>query len=470
MRKVVRPQFLNTTPVAGSMREMFLIAAPMVISQGAETVMIFTDRIFMSRLAPELMSATMAGGLSVFMITTFFIGLTGYGNALVAQYYGAGQRTRCSLVVTQTVIVALIGFPVVLALSPLVHILFDASGIEAPQLGPQKSYFNILIYSSFAALLRNCLSGFFSGIGRTAVIMIAALVSALVNVVLNYALIFGKLGMPAMGIQGAAIGTIIAGIAGLAVLFVWYLRYRSDVHWGIAGSLRFDSAVMGRLVRYGWPAGLELFSNLIAFNFMILVFHGHSLVTAAAATIVFNFDLVSFVPLIGIQIGVTSLVGRSMGRGDPDTAQRATFAGLKLGWIYSGAILMLFLSFPGELVELFRPVHHSDIFEQARPLAVFMLRVAALYVMTDTMFAVLSGALRGAGDTVWAMLITGTLHWALVPILYGTLNVLKLSARIGWVTLVCVFISFSAAIIWRYARGPWRTLRVVDGDALPGSD
>ena len=448
----------------GGVFEMFAISFPMMVSQACETIMIFTDRLFLSKLGSELMSAAMMGGLTVFMTTTFFMGLTGYTNALVAQYYGADRKHRCGSVVVQACIVSLAGYPMILAVSPFINLFFDVSGIATEQLIPQKSYFNILIYGVIFSLFRNCLSGFFSGIGKTRFVMVAAIISMVVNIGANYILIFGKLGMPALGIKGAAIGTIFGGFCGFFVLLIVYLGYEHRKAFGILSSIKFEKAIMGKLIRFGSPAGFELFINVLAFNVIIILFHAHSIVTATAATIVFNWDMVSFVPLLGIQIGVTSLVGRYMGAGSPDTAHRATLSGLTIGWIYSGLILIIFVFFPESLVDLFKPDGESRVFLEARPLAIFMVRLAAVYVMVDAMFAVLTGALRGAGDTLWAMVITGTLHWVQVPVLYIILMVLNLSAKAGWLSIVFMFVSFSVFIIWRYSTGKWREIEIVDRD------
>ena len=82
------------------MRELLAIALPMVISQTCDTIMMFTDRLFLSRLGPEQMNASMAGGLTCFVMMTFFLGLTGYSTALVAQYLGAGRKDRCATATT----------------------------------------------------------------------------------------------------------------------------------------------------------------------------------------------------------------------------------------------------------------------------------------------------------------------------------------------------------------------------------
>ena len=119
---------------------------------------------------------------------------------------------------------------------------------------------------------------------------------------------------------------------------------------------------MRKLLRFGYPAGVELFLNLLAFTSMILLFHSHGLATATAVTIVFNWDMVSFVPLLGIQIGVVSLVGRYMGAGRPEIAERVTRSGLKMGWSYSSVILVLFVGFPEQLVAVFQPGGQDPIF------------------------------------------------------------------------------------------------------------
>lgn len=446
----------------GGMREMIALALPMVISHGCETVLIFTDRVFLSRLGPVPMSAAMAGGLTSFMMMTFFIGLTGYVTALAAQYLGAGRKDRCALVATQAALIALLAMPLILAARPLAHAYFQFMHLPAEQLAQQRIYFDILLYGSILVLLRSSLSSFFSGIGRTRVVMFAAMTAMVVNVPVNYVLIFGKLGLPALGLRGAAYGTLLSSFCGLLVLLRTYLGREIRDEYQVLEALRFDRAVMAKLLRYGSPAGVEMFLNLLAFTSMIMIFHAHGLVTAAAVTIVFNWDLVSFVPLLGIQIGVVSLVGRYLGAGRPDIAERATRSGLNMACTYSLVILVLFVSLPTELVAIFEPRQTDAIFNQAAPLAVSMLRLAAFYVLADAVIVVFSGALRGAGDTFWAMCASVTLHWLLVPVLALFLKVLALPPLAAWLALIAFLLIFSGVFYLRYRSGHWKTLAVVN--------
>lgn len=446
----------------GGIREMLIIALPMVVSSACDTVMIFTDRLFLSRLGSEQMSAAMVGGLTSFMLTTFFLGLTGYCTALVAQYLGAGRKDRCAAVLTQGLIVCVLAYPVILACRPGVYWLFEAMRIPVEQLGPQKLYFEILIFATPLGLIRNCLSCFFSGIGRTRIVMVSAIGAMVVNVVLDYLFIFGKAGIPAMGIAGAAYATILGGVCGLLILAWGYFGRAVRAEYAVMRSFRYDREAMRKLLRFGYPSGVEFFLNLLAFDILTMMFHSEGLTTAAAITVVFNWDMVSFIPLIGVHIGVISLVGRYMGARQPDTAHHATLSGLKLAWMYSFCTLLAFALFPEFLVGIFRPSRPDAIFAEAFPMAVFMLRLAALYVMADAMMLVFGGALRGAGDTFWVMCISVGTHWTLVSVLAVCLRVLHLSAESAWLVLCTTLLLFSGILYLRYRSGKWRTIEVVE--------
>ena len=443
-------------------REMVIIAFPMMVSMACDTVMIFTDRVFLSRLSPELMNAAMGGGLTSFMMLSFFFGLIGYTTALAAQYLGARRKDRCAVVLTQAVIIALLAYFPVLLCRPLAHGFFHLMGVPAIQLGPQKLYFDILLYGCIITLLRHTFSSFFSGIGRTRVVMGAATTAMIVNVILNYIFVFGKFGCPAMGIQGAAYGTLIGSASGLGVLITAYFSRKIREEFGVLRALVLDRDVLGRLWKFGSSTGIEFFLNILAFNALVLIFHANGPVTATAATIVLNWDMVSFVPLIGIEIGVTSLVGRAMGAGDPDKAHQAAMAGVRLGAVFSAPVFLFFVFAPGLLVNVFRPDVPVETFLAAVPLATVMIRMAALYVLIESLFLAMIGALRGAGDTRWAMFLSVAVHWVSAIALFIALRVLHWNAIGAWACVVVVFVLGAIGLWLRYRDGKWRTMKVVD--------
>ncbi|GJQ60675.1 MAG: MATE family efflux transporter [Candidatus Scalindua sp.] len=444
----------------GGILELLVIAMPMVISQACETVMLFTDRLFLSHLSPTHMAASMSGGLTAFMCMTFFIGLTGYTTPLVAQYFGAGQEKKCAVVVTQAVIISGAAYPLMLASIPIGHWLFQIVGHSEEQQELAQIYFDILMLGTLLGIVRNSLNGFFCGIGKTRIVMVSSLITMTINVVVNYMLILGKGGFPVMGIRGAAIGTIIGSASGLMVVIVGYILYhRSHRKFEISGSLCFDWHIMKKLLRFGYPGGLEFFFNLLAFDLIVLLFHSYSLEVAASVTIALNWDLASFIPLIGVNIGVTSLVGRYMGAHLPDNADRTTQSGLILVSVYAVFMLGLFVLFPQPLVSLF--LSEAEKAKDFAGLAEYMVRMIAVYVIADGFALVYSGALRGAGDTFWAMVISVSFHWLLAAEAVVMIRVLHLSPKISWTVVVFSIPLIATAFYLRYRSGKWRQLKVV---------
>lgn len=446
----------------GGVREMISVALPMFVSFGCDTVMIFTDRLLLSRLGPVMMNASLGGGISFYMMITFMFGLLGYITALAAQYLGAGQKENCAKVTVQGVILILIAWPIIIWARRYAEQLFQLMGVSEEQIVPQIAYFHILVIGAPTALLRHCMASFFSGIGKTRVVMTASLLAMAINVLSGYTLIFGKFGFPKMGIEGAAWGAVFASFCACLILGSVYFskKIREEFHTLEAFAFRWD--IMKKLLRYGYPSGVEMFLAVMSFNFMVMTFHSLGPVAATASSIVLNWDMVTFVPLMGIEIGVTSLVGRYMGAGQPDIAHRSVISGVKVGSIYALCMMALFFFFTKHLAAVFHPDHGTEIFEQALPAAIFMLRLVSLYLMSMIIMVVFVGALRGAGDTLWAMGFNVILHWIMAGVLFAMLRIWYFPIEAGWTTVIILFLVLSTIVLFRYREGKWKTLRIVE--------
>ena len=158
-----------------------------------------------------------------------------------------------------------------------------------------------------------------------------------------------------------------------------------------------------------------------------------------------------------------------MGAQAPDHANRATFSGIKTGLFYSGTMLVAFAAAPGFLIDIFRPDTNQAVFNEALPLSLFMVRLVALYVLVEAVVIAFSGALRGAGDTQWAMRISVTMHWILVALLFSLLKVMHVSPQTAWVATIVWFMLFSVAFWARYRTGHWRKIRVIEPTSNPGN-
>jgi MATE family multidrug resistance protein len=323
----------------------------------------------------------------------------------------------------------------------------------------------ILGLGTVFGLTRQVLASYFSGIGRTKIVMAATLSAMAVNVGLGYCLIYGKLGFPRLEIQGAALGAVGGWFVAALILVVAYFGKENREQFFSTQTLRFNKDLMKKLVTFGAPAGFELFLNFLAFSTVVQIFQSIGTHVATATTITFNWDLITFIPLLGVEISVTSLVGRYMGAKDSATAKKAVYSAIKLGSLYSLSTLTLFVAIPDALVSVFRPDVTSAVFEEARPLAASMIRLAAFYVLAEAMMCALVGALRGAGDTVFTMLWSVSAHWLFVIATWILFKVFHFPPLVGWGSVIGIFLVFCLFLFARFKGERWTTIRVIDAEA-----
>jgi len=435
-------------------KELLRLSLPMVVSQGAFAVMVFTDRWFMSQLDAVHIAATLGGGVASFFCISLFVGVISYANALVAQYFGAGQFEKCPRVVSQGALMALMSLPVLGLLTYFVGDLFSAMGHDPRQVELERVYFYILMSGCFFTLLKICIASYFAGIGRTKVVMVCDVAGMLLNVPLSYVLIFGKLGLPQMGITGAALGTVVSSLFALLLFISFYFGRQHREYFSVFSSFHFDNKILRRYLRLGIPSGLELFMNIATFNLFLLMFQSYGVAQGAAMAIVFNWDMLSFVPMIGLNIGVTSLIGRFVGAYDMTRANQVIAAGFVVAIAYSGTLALLFINYRVPLVNIFATP--TGDFGEIRELASFMMIGLSTYVIADASILISGGVLRGAGDTRWLMVVSVSLHWLMLIAQYFIIMVYELGPRVSWWAFVAMILALACVYLYRLLGGVWR--------------
>ena len=201
----------------GDVKDVLVVALPMLLSLSFDTLMTFIDRLFLSKLGPAEMNAALGAGAVQLALTMFFTGAISYTTAMVAQRLGAKRHGECASVFMQALYVSLVCVPLLYLTIPVGHWLFGIENLPADQLEYQKTYFNILMFGGVITLVRNVAPCFFSGIGETKIVMHAAFVGMVVNVACNFVLIFGFGPIPAMGVAGAAYGTLIGNVVSTVI-------------------------------------------------------------------------------------------------------------------------------------------------------------------------------------------------------------------------------------------------------------
>ncbi len=437
-----------------TMVELLRLALPMVVSQGTFAVMIFTDRYFMSQIDPVHMAAALGGGVASFFSFCFFTGLLSYANALSAQYLGAGDRHKCPKVVTQGMIMTAMSAPFLTLIVFLVSGIFDGMGHDPELVELERTYYLILMAGVLVTLAKVCIASYFAGIGRTHVVMICDVFGLVVNVPLCYVMVFGKLGFPALGIVGAGISTVVATLLAFLLFVTFYFRKEHRDAFAVLQSFAVDTRILRRFWRLGFPSGLELFLNVAAFNLFLLMFQSYGVAEGAAAAIVFNWDILSFVPMIGLHVGVISLIGRFVGARDMARTNEVIAASFAVALAYSAFLAVLYISYRFPLVEVFAPP--SGDFTAIRELSAFMMIGLSSYVMADAVILVSGGVLRGAGDTRWLMVASVSLHWAMLVAQFFIIRVFEFSPRVSWIAFCVLVLAIAVVYSLRLRGGRWR--------------
>lgn len=437
-----------------AVNELFRLALPMVVSQGALALMFFADRFFLSRISPVHVAASLGGGVSFWVCLCFFNGIAAYGNALVAQYFGRRELERCPQVLTQGLILSVAAQPLLWLLAWPAAQAFGWMGHDPQQIALEKPYFLTMMCGGLPFLVKTVFASYFSGIGRTRVVMIADVIGVLLNIPLSYALIFGKFGLPELGIVGAALGTVISAGLTIAVYLAFYLNAIHARRFSVHESLLYAPAIMRRYLRLGLPSGFEVFIGLGTFNVFLLLFQSYGVAEGAAMAIVFNWDMISFVPLMGLNIAIMSMTGRFVGADDMERSKEVIAAGFLLGVCYSGVLGLAFIVFREPLMMIFATpgVDFSPILAVGAPMMVGM----AMYVVADSLILVCSGVLRGAGDTRWLMITSIAIHVIMLLVQLLVILVLELGPLISWAVFVITLIVQALIYLGRLTRGRWR--------------
>lgn len=453
---------------AGSMAELVHVAWPLVLSQSSVSLQYIFDRIFLTWYSTDALAAAFSGGLLHWTLVSLLVGTASYTNSFVAQYEGAGQTNRVGSAIWQGVYFSLLAGALALAMIPVAPAIFGWFGHEAAVARLEYRYFAILCCGTGALVLSTVLSCFFSGRGTTAVILWVNVFSTSVNIVCDCVLVFGWGPIPAMGLEGAALGTVIAYFGGALAYVVVLARSSSAASYQLARAWRFDRSLFTRMLRYGFPNGFQQFCELICFMLFALVVGRMGSQQLAATSLTFNLNSLAFIPLLGMGTAVMTLVGHRIGEGRPELAERTTWLAFGLASGYSLACCALYL-FGADLILLpYSLGAETQDFATLRSFVTELLRFVAVYAVFDAMAVVFGSATRGAGDTRFAFLfsLASGILLLVLPTYLGAVY-WQTGLRGAWTSVAAFIIVMGVGYLARFRQGKWKSMRVIDSGAVP---
>ncbi|MCP4624960.1 MAG: MATE family efflux transporter [bacterium] len=444
-------------------RQVLVIAIPLILSTASWSVQHFVDRMFLAWYSPETIAAAMPAGMLNFTMVSIFMGTAGYVSTFVAQYYGAQRFHRIGPALWQGVYMSLIGGLLILFAIPFAGPVFSLVG-HSPRIQQYEvAYFRILCLGGFFYIASFALSGFFSGRGKTWPVMWVNTLTTAVNLVLDYALVFGRWGFPELGIVGAGIATVAAGAFSFFLFLAILAGGNTNRTYHTLMGWRLDRELFVRLLRYGFPSGVQFFLEIAGFTGFVLVVGRLGTTSLAATNIAFNINTLAFMPMIGFGIAISVLVGQYLGSDKPGLAQTAAYSGFHLTLAYMFAIAAAYVLVPDIFVAPF--AHNADprSFGEIYRYAVILLRFVAIYSLFDAMNIIFCSAIKGAGDTRYVMFVTVLLSvFVLIVPVYLVIEVLDFGLMYAWVLATAYVTLLGVIFFFRFLGGKWKSMRVIE--------
>ncbi len=405
------------TGVSGILATLLRLAFPTIAGTISYTLMQFVDGWMLSLVDRQEgghgvnLAAAFNGGITVWVLVSACVGVAGVINTLSAQSIGRQELYAPARFTWQGLWLAAASAAVFLALIPLVPWWFKLLGHQNALLHLEAMFASIMLAIAPLNFANSVLGNFFLGVHRPVHQFTAGIVGNVVNLFLDWILIFGHFGAPAMGLLGAALATTVATAVSFAILLgIFFSRpyrcvYLTQRAW------RLDFKMLWQVLRIGLPAGVQSSSDILCWAIFSLAWVDHFGAAAAEAqSAVMRYLSLSFMPAVGMSMAACALVGKRIGQGDAAGAQVAARWAVLLSMAYMGVCGLIFLFGRGALAGfmLGPPVQ--------RHIAEKLLIFSAIFQIFDGMNIVYLGALRGAGDTLVPTLYTTGLAWGLCVI------------------------------------------------------
>jgi MATE family multidrug resistance protein len=389
---------------------MLRLAVPVVVIQVGMMAMGVVDTIMVGHISARALAAVALGNLYFFGLAVFAMGTLMVLDPVVAQAFGAGDRAAVGRAVQRGVLLAaLLTIPVALLLT-LAAPVFRLARQPADVVPLAAAYALVTALGVFPFLLFVVFRQSLQSMGRTAPIVAAIIGANLANAALNWVLIYGYLGFPAMGVVGSAWATSISRALLAAGLWVGARRELGSLLWPLRPGI-WQWEPLSRMLRLGVPIGAQNVLEFGAFALVALMMGWIGTREMAGHQIAINLASLTFMVPLGVGDAGSVLVGQAVGRGDPEGTRGAARAALACGVTFMSLTAAIFLTFPEPLARLYS--RDLDVVRVAATL----IPIAGVFQVFDGLQVVAAGVLRGLGDTRVPMLVNLLGYWLIgIPV------------------------------------------------------
>ncbi len=428
--------------------EMLKIALPLLVSNLAGVLLGVTDTFFAGQLGTVALGAVGLGVMWYFTLFLLLRGTVGSAVPFISQAYGAKDNARVGRWLNNYLVLVVALLPALILFLPLLTWLIGISGAKPEVQTLALEYAKVRIFEVPFALLSTVLISFFIGIGNSRIPMLVNWGVVLGNVLLNWIFVYGQFGAPKLGLVGTAVGTIISVAIGASILSVlaWQQTKIYPVRFAIPKRNEWLE-----MLRVGLPMGFLEMLEVSAFTAFIALTARISTEALAASQIGNQISSLAFMPGFALGSATASLVGRYIGAKDLETANTATFTGVRLGMIWMGAIGIAFWILATPLAKIFSS--EPAVIQ----LTTDLLRLMAFYQLFDAVNIVFRSALLGTGDTQFPAIITLIFAWTIM-VLGGYIILQNGGGLLALWGAPFAYLTLLAIIYWqRWNTGHWKT-------------
>lgn len=399
-------------------RAILLLGLPLVGSHVAQFAITLTDAVMLGWYDVTALAAQVLAGGFFFVIFITGSGFAWAVTPLVAEAEGKGDTTQARratrMALWLVTLYTLVTFPVMFFSEPI----FAAMGQE-PEVAEQAGvYLRIAGFGLLPAIVVMVFKSFLSALELTRVILWVTLAAVAVNAVVNWLLIFGNLGLPELGIRGAALASIGTQLASMVLLIAYIIR-RLPEHTMFQRMWRPDWEAFARVFALGVPIGLTTLAEVGLFSASSVMMGWLGEVSLAAHGIALQIASVTFMIHLGLSNAATVRAGRAMGRRDWTGLREGALSATALSLVAAGLTVVLFLTVPGPLIGVFLDPQDPQR-EAVIAIGSLLLAAAALFQLVDATQVLAIGILRGVQETRVPMIIASISYWLIgLPIAYG---------------------------------------------------
>lgn len=434
---------LSQTHERGDFRHVAKLSWPLIVGMLSFTIMDVTDTLMVGWLGTKPLAAVGLASTVAFFINSFFIGFFESVKILVAQATGAQHKDAFGTLGWQGIFLAIPSGLLVMTLGFFSSEIFQHLGdsIEVKQLASE--YFSIRIFASPFWFIMIALGSYFQGAGNTQLPMRLNLLVCCLNILLCWILIFGLGPIPAMGVAGSALATVLSTLIG-AIIILWIFIRTTQV------KPKVELNKIRKLMALGFPVGVRWLLDVGGWTVAVGMMASLGEIPLAANQIATKIMHITILPVYGISESTAILTGQCVGANDIRAVYRSYWSALKLSQIIMIIFGAIFFLFPGWIIAYFHPE------PAVLALASEILMMIAVFQIFAAISMTTAGALNGTGDTKFTMFLSVTATWfIMVPLAYLFGFYFNFGTTGMWAAVLLQEITLSMGAIWRFWNGAW---------------